>query len=183
MTGKVPALQLPAPTQQPRLAAPAKQSQPTIDEMYPKISQQQTDPLRLRASEPASPEYRQPDPRRMRPNGPGLPRTGPLSSPSQQQQISRPEILEDDINPFTGNLPALLDNDNKNDNKPAAQAYSYAQNVRAMEDEMVASRIVPDKKPMHYKLWAYMDQSSAEGFDVQPDEQPIYTQQGMLNDR
>jgi hypothetical protein len=191
LTGKVPALQLPAPAQQPQRGTSTRQLEPSINEMYPRTSKQSTDPLRLRAngsepteyrqqealrlrpSQPVAPEYRQADRRRMRSNESERPITGPLSSPSQQPQISLPEIVEDDINPFTGNLPAI------NYNEPPARAYSYVQNDREYEmDDMVASRVVPDKKPMHYKLWAYMDRSSAEGFD----ERPIYTQQGVLND-
>jgi len=152
-------------------------------EIFPTISRQQTDPLKVHEETPVS--YTQG--RQRQTDQLGTPQAQPERAATPQtmyeyeaqtrynrdtnQPLPQFEMLVDEINPFTGNLPEL------------SQAGSYDDKIddsyrRGNNDPLLDKPpIAPENTALRYKLWAYMGNEEAN------DSLASNGRQGMLRDR
>lgn len=130
-----------------------QQSQPVVEyEIFPTVSRQQTDPLKVHEETPVS-------------SAQGRQR--------QTDQLGMPqfEMLVDEINPFTGNLPELSMAGRYDDE--IDDSYRRGNNDQLLDTPPIA----PENTALRYKLWAYMGNEEAN------DDLASNGRQGMLRDR
>ncbi|BCL81984.1 FAD-dependent oxidoreductase [Ktedonobacteria bacterium brp13] len=150
LTGRAPALA-------------RQQNQPVVEyEIFPTVSRQQTDPLKVHEETPVSSAQG----RQRQTDQLGMPQAQPERAATPQamyeyeaqtrynrgtnQPLPQFEMLVDEINPFTGNLPEL------------SQAGMYDDEIdasyrRGNNDPLLDTPpIEPENTALRYKLWAYM---------------------------